>query len=103
MKVRVYEEGCESGGHDYEQSPRTAAEDFAYDHLTSRSGGRATSFNVCVVPLDDEARALGGWHSDEDSPEFRMYVVTGEVTTTWSSREVESFNPNWKPKDGPHG
>ena len=57
--------------------------------------------NVCVEPVDDEARALPGWHpaeeDEEDARPFRCFVVTARVEVAWSTVEVATFNPSVKP------
>lgn len=55
---------------------------------------------VIVEPIDDEARALPGWHAPEgpDDEPFRMYRVAAEVAVRWIVEEVETFRP--EPKAG---
>lgn len=61
-------------------------------------------FRLCVEPLDDEARALPGWHpAEEPTPfdgepprPFRLFVVSAHVEVEWTAREVQTFNPHTK-------
>jgi hypothetical protein len=82
------------------------AKTYAEEELASEVDGPV---NIVVEPLDDEARALPGWHppekltpeeeaADEDEPlPFRLFVLTARVEVEWSAREVQTFNPNATP------
>jgi hypothetical protein len=89
MKIKVYKEGCGDDAEVYETTIQAAVEAFPVD---DRECARRDTVNLIVEPLDDEARALGGWHSDEDSPAYRMFVVTARREITWTANEVATFN-----------
>jgi len=57
--------------------------------------------NVCVVPDDDEARALPGWYSDEQDPQVAYFRLEPERVITWSSTQVRGFNPFRGNRSGP--
>ncbi len=81
MKVRVYPEGDSDAAEDYNDPPEVAAQRFAEEW--EKDG------NLCVEALDDEARALPGWKSDEDSPHFKMFKA--RVEHRYQVSEVENF------------
>lgn len=97
MKVKCYEEGGdpEAEGEDYDltgawqsrglqSSLLWAAREFAQ----WRDDG---DLNVVVVPVDNEARAIPGWRSDDDEPQHRLFAVKARVE--WNATEVDTFNP----------
>lgn len=88
MRVRVYREGYEpEDGQVYDLAPRFAVELYAEEHVEKSATG--FSFNLCVEPVDDEARAMTGWHTDEESEAFRMFEV--QVAMKWHAKEVDTF------------
>lgn len=88
MRVACYEEGRSSSKRIYDATPGYAVRLYGA-HMDP--GGET---NVIVTPVDDEARRLPGWHSDEDEPQYKMFVAT--PTVHWEAREVPSFNPHHK-------
>ncbi len=92
MRVLCYFEGEDptTKGKSWSCAPPEAA----YRHAASCSPD-AEEQHVIVVPLDDEARALPGWHDDDEDPAFKMFVLT--PTTTWTAVEVATFNPHHAP------
>lgn len=82
MKVECYPDGEGHRSVTYDLNPEEAAA-LAYTEF----GTYARSFDLVVVPLDDEARALPGWHEDEDGL-HRLFVLT----PTWYATEVSTFN-----------
>ena len=88
MKVQCYFEGEGISPNKmipYDLSPAEAAQKFCDHHADGEERQ-----HVCVVPLDEEAKALPGWQADDEEPAFKLFVVT--PTTTWAAREVDTFN-----------
>ena len=90
MRVRVFEEGfTKDDGHEYDLRPVEAVEMFA-DEIDLED-----TIGVVVVPVDDEARALSGWQSDDEYDQYRLYVIKPifhyEVTEV---RVVSQMMPN---------
>jgi hypothetical protein len=81
MRVNVYPEGDSDRAEQYDVPPEIAAQLFSKE--CEEEG------NLCVEALDDEARALSGWHSDEDSTHYRMFKSRAE--TTYYVTEVQTF------------
>lgn len=88
MKVRCYPEGSRYRERTYPLAPHDAARQLCIEQDEDREGT-----NVIVEPLDDEARALPGWHSDEDAAQFKMFRVAPIVSITWEVEEKQTFNP----------
>ncbi len=82
MRVRVYPDGCGDDCEDYEDGPSDAVLLFAEEN-------DGVVGDVIVEALDDEAKALPGWHSDEESSHFKMFKVRTE--TTYLVTEVQTF------------
>lgn len=89
MKVRVYIDGCEDDGHDYADYPAAAVQHYAREWLADENYPQ----DVVVVPLDEEAKALPGWNTDDDGA-YRQFAIT--PMNTWASREVEAIGRSAK-------
>ncbi len=86
MKFRCYKDGDDRARGLYDGTPADAAQAFVGEWNDDER-----RVNVVVEPLDDEARALPGWHRDAESAAFKMFVVVAHVR--FEATEVETFNP----------
>ena len=79
MKVRVYPEGGDDeSAEEYDERPARAAKLYAEENRED--------CNLCVEALDDEAKALSGWHADEHATHFKVFTV--RAVTTYKVTEV---------------
>ncbi len=88
MKVRCYRDGHGDEAREYPMPPHSAVLQFCAEYMEAHY-----SLDVVVVPVDEEARALPGWHTEEDAeedPVFKMFVATPIVK--WDADEVATFN-----------
>ena len=88
MKVKVYPEGDSRSALEFELRPEAAVKAYLR-HLDSD----ADVTNICVDPLDNEARSIGDWH-EPDEPDglpFKMFRVEPTVVVTWTVEEVDTF------------
>lgn len=89
MRVAVYEEGCASRTRQYPLEPCQAVKRFA-NECQDPDG----PCNVVATPMDDEAKALPGWKSDEEEPLYMLFRAT--PTVEWKVCQVDTFNPYQK-------
>lgn len=87
MRVQCSFEGERSRATNWSLPPSEAAQRHADAYALD-----VETQHVVVTPLDDEARALSGWQTDDEDQWFKLFVVTSK--TTWTSEEVATFNPS---------
>ena len=89
MRVQVYPHGDGQREDTFNLPPVEAVTAYL------REAGDNDITEVIVEPLDNEARALPGWHAPDDRAglPFKMFRVAAEVRVTWTVDEVATFRP----------
>lgn len=90
MKVEVYPDGAYDKRRTYNLSPLLAVARYPQDI------GEHTSYDLVVVPADDEARALTGWQVDpepyeDESAQFMLFRAVPKPLQ-FDTQMVDTFN-----------